>query len=261
MLGAPGIRRGGFVPSTAARQRDRLAGSRRLRGRRSALRREGRNGLQRVAARALYQRLEPMRVASSPFAGRLSADEARQVRFVRPELVAEVDFRAWTADNVLRHASFKALREDKPAREVVRETAAAEAAQNARKAPQEAPTPAPHGRADPSRPRLLARRRRHQGRARRLLRGSLAAHGARSSSAGRSRCCAARTASRGSSSSRSTPGKGSIAASSLSKDPKNPGQPLDQRPRPRRPDRSRAGGDARNPSLGLDRRPTGSGRT
>ena len=51
-----------------------------------------------------------------------SAAEARQVRFVRPELVAEVDVRAWTADGLLRHASFKALREDKPAREVVRES-------------------------------------------------------------------------------------------------------------------------------------------
>jgi bifunctional non-homologous end joining protein LigD len=134
----------GFVPSTAA---DQAIGSLVLgvyEG--DALRYVGRvgTGFSASAARALYQRLEPMRVASSPFAGRLSAEEARQVRFVRPELVAEVDFRAWTADNVLRHASFVALREDKPAREVVRETAAAEAAQKARKAPKEAPTPQRH---------------------------------------------------------------------------------------------------------------------
>jgi bifunctional non-homologous end joining protein LigD len=63
-----------------------------------------------------------MRVSTSPFADRLSAAEARQVRFVRPELVAEVDVRGWTADGLLRHTSFKALREDKPAREVMRET-------------------------------------------------------------------------------------------------------------------------------------------
>ena len=73
-------------------------------------------------SRALYARLEPMRLSSSPFSNRLSAAEARQVRFVRPELVAEVDVRAWTADGLLRHASFKALREDKAAREVVRES-------------------------------------------------------------------------------------------------------------------------------------------
>ena len=94
-----------------------------------------------------------MRVASSPFADRLSAEEARQVRFVQPELVAEVDFRAWTADNILRHASFVALREDKPAREVVREMAAAEAAPkrpSAQGAEGGAEAPAPDGGADPS---------------------------------------------------------------------------------------------------------------
>jgi bifunctional non-homologous end joining protein LigD len=38
-------------------------------------------------------------------------------------LVAEVEFRGWTADHVLRHASFRGLREDKQARDVVRENA------------------------------------------------------------------------------------------------------------------------------------------
>ena len=42
-----------------------------------------------------------------------------------PKLVAEVEFRGWTADGMLRHASFKGLREDKDPREVVRETAKA----------------------------------------------------------------------------------------------------------------------------------------
>jgi bifunctional non-homologous end joining protein LigD len=43
----------------------------------------------------------------------------RRVRFVRPELVAEVTFRSWTADRLIRHASFCGLREDKLAEEVV----------------------------------------------------------------------------------------------------------------------------------------------
>jgi bifunctional non-homologous end joining protein LigD len=41
--------------------------------------------------------------------------------WVKPELVAEVEFRAWTAEGILRHASFQGLREDKPAEEVVQE--------------------------------------------------------------------------------------------------------------------------------------------
>ena len=60
----------------------------------------------------------------SPFADRLTADEARQVRYVQPTLVAEVEFRGWTTDHRLRHASFRGLRDDKPAREIVREEAA-----------------------------------------------------------------------------------------------------------------------------------------
>jgi bifunctional non-homologous end joining protein LigD len=38
-----------------------------------------------------------------------------------PALVVEVEYRGWTADQQLRHASFKGLREDKDAREVTRE--------------------------------------------------------------------------------------------------------------------------------------------
>jgi len=41
------------------------------------------------------------------------------VHWVRPALVAEVEFAGWTADQILRHASFQGLREDKSAREVM----------------------------------------------------------------------------------------------------------------------------------------------
>jgi bifunctional non-homologous end joining protein LigD len=45
--------------------------------------------------------------------------EARGAHWVKPELVAEIAFAEFTADNVVRHASFLGLREDKKAREVV----------------------------------------------------------------------------------------------------------------------------------------------
>jgi bifunctional non-homologous end joining protein LigD len=44
--------------------------------------------------------------------------------FARPELVAEVRFAEWTPDGRLRHPSYKGLRADKPARQVVREPSA-----------------------------------------------------------------------------------------------------------------------------------------
>lgn len=78
-------------------------------------------GFSQRMARDLHERLAPLRRATSPFDGRLSAEERRGVTFVRPTLVAEVEFRGWTGDHHLRHAAFRGLREDKAAQEVVRE--------------------------------------------------------------------------------------------------------------------------------------------
>ena len=43
-----------------------------------------------------------------------------RVHWVRPELVAEVKFLAWTEDNLLRQVVYEGLREDKPPAEVRR---------------------------------------------------------------------------------------------------------------------------------------------
>ena len=42
-------------------------------------------------------------------------------RLVRPEIVAEVAFLNWTAEGLVRHASFRGLREDKLAEGLVLE--------------------------------------------------------------------------------------------------------------------------------------------
>ena len=52
---------------------------------------------------------------SSPFSG---TQPPRGARFVEPELVAEIEFRQWTHDRILRHSVYKGLREDKPAEDV-----------------------------------------------------------------------------------------------------------------------------------------------
>ena len=58
---------------------------------------------------------------TNPFAG---GPVPRDARFVEPEMVCEVEFAEWTRDGELRHPSFKGLRADKPAEDVIREVEA-----------------------------------------------------------------------------------------------------------------------------------------
>ena len=76
----------------------------------------------------VWRRLQPLAADKMP----LEVPPPRSTRFgsplvlshvhwVRPELVAEVKFLAWTGDNLLRQVVYQGLREDKPAAEVRRD--------------------------------------------------------------------------------------------------------------------------------------------
>ena len=51
----------------------------------------------------------------------LTREEMKNCVWLKPELVAQIEFTEWTPDGHLRHSRFVGLREDKAAREVVRE--------------------------------------------------------------------------------------------------------------------------------------------
>ena len=113
---------GGWLPGEGRRKRPpRGAPARLLRGRgtgESALRRQSRHRLLRARPRPscssgcapLAREDEPLR-RQARGRGRAPTSSSR-------ELVAEIEFRELTAEGMVRHGSFKGLREDKPAAEV-----------------------------------------------------------------------------------------------------------------------------------------------
>ncbi len=69
----------------------------------------------------LRDRLDPLVQKTCPFKS-VTAEARRGAHWVRPELVTQVRFATWTAEQQLRQASFQGLRDDKPALEVRRES-------------------------------------------------------------------------------------------------------------------------------------------
>ena len=82
--------------------------------------------------RDVHAKLEPLHVRACPFAdlpsgttthwgGGVTPEQMREMRWVKPELAAQIRFVEWTAEGHLRHAAFLGLRTDKAARDIRRE--------------------------------------------------------------------------------------------------------------------------------------------
>lgn len=91
-----------------------------------------RNGFTPVLRRAVAERLRGLETDQCPFANlpepknarrgeALTKEVMRKCQWVRPELVAQIEYTDWTASDHLRHSRFAGLRDNKDAREVVKE--------------------------------------------------------------------------------------------------------------------------------------------
>ena len=92
-----------------------------------------RNGFTPALRQQLFKKFRSLEIADCPFAnlpearsGRwgvgLTKEKMADCRWLKPELVGQFEFVEWTADNHLRHTKFVALRDDKRANEVTRES-------------------------------------------------------------------------------------------------------------------------------------------
>jgi DNA ligase D-like protein (predicted ligase) len=86
------------------------------------------SGINQAELQRLSRKLQPLAADKMPLAmppprnSRFGSPlELSRVHWVRPELVVEVKYLAWTGDNLLRQVVYEGLREDKPASEVHRE--------------------------------------------------------------------------------------------------------------------------------------------
>jgi len=65
--------------------------------------------------------LDQIAQPAMPFASKPKDTGLRKALWAKPKLIAEVEFTEWTDEGIIRHPSFKGLREDKKPSDVIRE--------------------------------------------------------------------------------------------------------------------------------------------
>jgi len=83
-------------------------------------------GYGREVVKMLLPKLEKLTRERSPFTGAHAPPKEKNVRWLKPSLIAQIEFEGWTDSGMIRQAAFKGLREDKDPADVVTEMPAAE---------------------------------------------------------------------------------------------------------------------------------------
>jgi len=92
-----------------------------------------RQGFNPTSRRRLLETMQPLRTSECPFNNLpssrkshfgegITTEEMKELCWLKPKLVAQISFTEWTDYGLLRHGTFRGLRDDKNPREVVRES-------------------------------------------------------------------------------------------------------------------------------------------